>query len=163
MPPGKNESPFNQIHSIMADAERGPDEKINSLLRFGLDAFEMDVGIVSKIEGTTYTVLYAQPTSVGLETGTTFDLGVTYCSLTIRVTMPLAIAHMSVSEHRRHPCYEAFRLESYIGARYSHPYADYATVNFSSSMPHITFSSQDRVLINSIAVNVEKLLATQPV
>ncbi len=162
MSPDKLQARLAKIKSISEDGALDVDQKINELLKLGLETFDMEIAIVSKIKNNKYTVLYCQPPEAGVEPGTVFDLGLTYCSLTIKVSMPLAIAHMSVSEHRRHPCYETFKLQSYIGTKYGHPDADYATVNFSSPQPHHEFGREDRIVIGEIARRVQVLLHAQP-
>jgi len=88
--------------------------QIEHLLAVGLEYLELDVAIMSHVYDSTYTVEYF--VGEGLSQRQVFDLGLTYCSITTkRQQEVVAIHHMGISEYFRHPCYEAFQLESYIG------------------------------------------------
>ena len=95
--------------------------------------FGLAVGIVSRVEGDEYTIdCVHQPEGAGLEVGQRFPLGDTYCSITLQADDVIAIHDMRSSDHNEHPCYEAFRLESYIGVPLRVDGEPYGTLNFSS-------------------------------
>lgn len=154
-------SPYNTINAIRNDSSLDRDAKISALLDLGIDQFGLDIGIVSHIKDGMYTVLYCRPSDSGIEPGTTFDIGVTYCSLTIKLTVPLMIAYATNSEYRRHPCREAFSLESYIGARFAYSDGALGTVNFSSTNPHAPFLLEDRKLVHEMACVVSRLVCEE--
>jgi hypothetical protein len=108
------------------------DEKINQLLAFGLNVFNLDVAIISKVEGKCYTVLHAITPDNSLEIGTQFDLEGTYCVHTLVAGSALAFHNVSQSAIANHPCYANFQLESYIGAPIKIGDDIFGTVNFSS-------------------------------
>ncbi|MEM6527331.1 MAG: hypothetical protein AAF653_03505, partial [Chloroflexota bacterium] len=136
------------------------DAKINAILKLGLDEFGMDIAIVSHIEEKKkkYTVLYSQTTGAELAPGTEFDLGVTYCSMTMKLPKALAIPHMKKSEHQRHPCYEAFKLESYLGYTLTRDRRVHGTINFSSPAARDQIPMAHRNLAEQMGEAVNTLL-----
>ncbi len=120
--------------------------QVEEVLRLTTDLLHLDVGLLSRIDGATYTVVACS--SDALAAGQTFSLGQTYCTLTLESDDVLAIDHMAVSEHRRHPCYEAFALESYIGIPIYVDGYRYGTLNFSGALSRqAPFTEADRDFI----------------
>ncbi|MEL6615842.1 MAG: response regulator, partial [Bacteroidota bacterium] len=108
-------------------------EHAESIFATALDLLGLDIGILSRIEDDCYTVLAcAVPEGVPLAPGDTFVFSDTYCSITLQSDDVVAIDHMERSAHRRHPCYEAFGLETYIGAPITSGGVIIGTLNFSS-------------------------------
>ncbi|GAA0694505.1 hypothetical protein GCM10009104_22500 [Marinobacterium maritimum] len=106
-------------------------EQLRQALQIGTDHFGLSFGIVSEVVGSRYKVLaHASPADT-LEDGQCFQLGSTYCDITLKQGDVLAIAHMGRSPYHRHPCYELFQLETYIGAPVCVDDQVYGTVNFS--------------------------------
>ncbi|MDX1545420.1 MAG: PAS domain S-box protein [Rhodothermales bacterium] len=129
----RSENRFRLLHHITTQADRPFEEQIEEVLRLTTELFDLDIGIMSHIEGDRYTVVAASTDA--LEAGQTFPLGTTYCSMTYAADDVVAIEHMSISPHRRHPCYEAFGLEAYIGIPITVRGRRYGTLNFSGAAP----------------------------
>lgn len=111
-------------------------DQINLALEIGCEVTNTDLGIVSLITNDTdYTVKYVYPQDAGLEVGTVFELGNTYCDLTFGQGDLVSIDHMAKSEYKLHPCYSSFKIESYIGDVYRENKQVICTVNFSSVPP----------------------------
>jgi len=115
------------------DKQFDADKQLDHLLSIGLEFLGLDVAILSHVDGKIYTV--KNSVGGGLAKGQQFRLGDTYCSITAKKQGVVAIHHMKMSEHFRHPCYEAFRLETYIGVPTIRNGSLYGTINFSSSTP----------------------------
>ena len=110
----------------------------------------LDVGLLSRIESEDYTVAACH--GADLAPGARFALGDTYCSLTLRQGGVLEIDHMAVSPHRRHPCYQAFGLEAYVGVPVLVGGAPWGTLSFSSRAPLAApLSEADHDLIRVLA------------
>lgn len=133
---------LRQFHNIVSDQSLSFDEKTYHLLQFGLDVFNLDVAIISKIEKNTYTVLYAITPDNSLAVSTQFSLSDTYCVHTLNAGSALAFHHTSKSRIADHPCYKNFHLESYIGAPIKIGNAPFGTVNFSSVNPSPAFTDE---------------------
>lgn len=111
-------------------------QRIEHGLRLCIDYLGLETGIVSTIWMDEYRVSAFYPQSSGLKINQKFKLGETYCDLTLaQEGKVLGIDRMSNSEHKGHPCFEAFSLESYIGAAYRVDGKITGTVNFTSSKP----------------------------
>jgi GAF domain-containing protein len=132
---------------------------IEALLEAGRQQFQMAMGIVSHVAGKDYTVKYFVPADAGLHQGQVFESDRTYCDITLRLRIPVGIHHMQQSEHHLHPCYEVFRLESYIGTPLYIGDEMYGTVNFSSPTPRLQkFTNADRDYIRDLASKISALL-----
>ena len=107
---------LRQFHDIVSDQSLSFDNKTQKLLTFGLNVFNLDLAIISKVEDQCYTVLYAVTPNNDLAIGTQFDLQGTYCTHTLKAGSALAFHNVSQSEIADHPCFANFQLESYIGA-----------------------------------------------
>jgi PAS domain S-box-containing protein len=111
-------------------------ELLSQGLSLCTEFLDLDLGIVSNVEGDTYTIVDFVPDGAGLERGQTFELGGTYCDITLKAEKTISIDEMSTSKHKAHPCYGNFNLESYIGASYSVNGKVQGTVNFTSQEAH---------------------------
>ncbi|ARJ64495.1 hypothetical protein WV31_01695 [Magnetospirillum sp. ME-1] len=108
-------------------------EQLAEALALGAKHLGLPIGIISRIDENTYTVLHHKtPPEASLHDGQVFELGDTYCALTISANDVVAVSHMAESRYAGHPCYKAFGLEAYIGAPVTVRGLDFGTVNFSS-------------------------------
>ncbi|WP_374479650.1 PAS domain S-box protein [Zoogloea sp.] len=113
------------------------EEELRAMLRIGVTQFGLDIGIISRIDGDIYKVVSQVSPPDTLQDGQEFSLPDTCCDITLsRGDGVLAIPHMGSSPHADHPCYEAFKLEAYIGAPVHVAGRLYGTVNFSSPSPY---------------------------
>ncbi len=111
------------------------DTQLNTLLQIGIDLLDLEIGIISKVEGTDYIVLHFQPSTAPFSQGQIFELGQTYCDITYKAHNVVDIDHMKESEYESHPCYQQFALEAYIGAPILVNEQRFGTLNLSSSQP----------------------------
>jgi len=121
------------LNEIEALPELDAQNQLQQALALGAKYLQAEFAIVSHIEGDHYTIVAHSSPPGTLQDGQTFPLGQTYCSITLNANDVLTIAHMQRSPYNRHPCYSAFRLESYIGAPVMVDGRPTGTVNFSSS------------------------------
>ncbi|MEZ4380188.1 MAG: ATP-binding protein [Nannocystaceae bacterium] len=139
---------LNQIAALSAGPLR---ERLRDALAIGRDFLGLELGIVSEIRGDDYRVV-SQVSPGGLADDQRFALGQTYCAITLEADDVVSIADMGGSEHSGHPCYAAFKLESYIGAPIRVRGEVYGTVNFSSAEHYrIGFDDGDREFIRLLA------------
>ncbi|MCL9783445.1 sensor domain-containing diguanylate cyclase [Vibrio sp. S4M6] len=134
----ESEELIRRIYQITNDYQKGFDIQISQLLILGLERFNLDIGILSKIEGNTYTVLNCvTPEEVDVNSGDTFDYDATYCEITCNTFGPVAIEHMGKNnQYASHPAYAAFGLEAYIGIPIFVDDELFGTLNFSSAKPY---------------------------
>ncbi len=127
-------------------------EQLRQALQIGNEYFGLSFGIVSEVVGQRYKVLaHASPPDT-LTDGQCFELGNTYCDITLKLNDVLAISKMGSSSHSRHPCYRIFQLESYVGAPVYVDDQVYGTVNFSGPESYDReFDDNDREFMRLLA------------
>ena len=141
------------LNEIAAHAELDPAAQLRRALQLGAHHFGLEIGIISRIEGSRYTVQHhITPSDMELRYGQEFELGQTYCDLTVQQMDVFAVDEMCRSAHAKHPCYQAFNLETYIGAPFHIQGQFYGTVNFSSPARYARhFDEGDREFIRMLA------------
>lgn len=151
----ESEVVIRRLYQITNDYKKGFDVQIVQLLEMGLQRFELDIGILSKVDGSNYTVQHCvTPEDVTLKQGDSFDYRATYCEITCRSSGPISIEHCGEHDvHARHPAYQAFGLESYIGIPIHVDNEIYGTLNFSSPTPYYR-------KFKEIDIDVMKLMAS---
>ncbi|GGC05845.1 hypothetical protein GCM10011352_35060 [Marinobacterium zhoushanense] len=127
-------------------------EQLRKALQIGNRHFGLSFGIVSEVQKQVYRVMAHVSPPDTLEDGQCFQLGDTYCDITLVSDDVVAIAEMGESKHRNHPCYELFQLEAYIGAPIQVAGQVYGTVNFSGPEVYARrFDDGDREFVRLLA------------
>ncbi len=144
------------LDGLAAEPALGAREQVQRALALTADFLGLDISILSQVEGRgddgIYTVEMCHAPGIDLAPGQQFPLGQTYCAITLAGTDALAIDHMGVSEYAVHPCYEAFQLESYIGAPVYVAGTLFGTLNFSAAAPkRPAFTEADLDLLRLVA------------
>ena len=134
----ESEIVIRRLYQITNDYRKGFDIQIAQLLIMGLERFDLDIGILSKVDGNTYLVEHCvTPEGVDLKSGDMFDYRSTYCEITCKSSGPICIEHCGKHKiYARHPAYQSFGLESYIGIPIFVDGELYGTLNFSSGNPY---------------------------
>jgi len=134
----ESEKVIRRLYQITNDYQKGFDIQVSQLIMMGLERFDLDIGILSHIEGDKYTVLNCvTPEGVELNNGDTFDFDKTYCEITCQSFGPVMIENMGEhDQYATHPAYQAFGLESYIGVPIFIDDQIFGTLNFSSAVPY---------------------------
>lgn len=143
---------LNMLSDLALDTSKTLDERANKLLQIGLEQLDSELGIISSINNRQYTILYSNNTDI---VGEIFDLGMTYCSITLNMLSKkvFSIEHFSKSKHRSHPAYEVFKLETYIGSPIMLNNTPIGTINFTKSLAREKpFCPQDRDMCKHLAV-----------
>lgn len=133
-----SEKVIRRLYQITNSYDLGFDNQITQLLKMGLERFNLDIGILAKIDNNLYVVKQCVvPEGVELVSGSNFDLDTTYCHITCSADEPTALEHIGEhDEYASHPAYEKFGLESYIGIPIKLNGQLYGTLNFSSPTPY---------------------------
>jgi len=133
-----NETFIRRLYEITHNYHLGFETQIEQLLFMGLERFNLDIGILAKIENNEYIVKHCVvPKEVEIIPGFTFDLGNTLCQITLESNGPVSLEH--IGEHDNyvaHPAYKSGGLESYIGIPIKLNGVLYGTLNFSSPTPY---------------------------
>ncbi|MEW6989072.1 response regulator [Colwelliaceae bacterium 6441] len=148
----QTELALNQLHKITSALDLSSDAKINQLLQLGCQIFNLPIAIVSQITDQKYTITHCHSPEQAISPGDEFDLGNTYCVHTLQADKPLSFYHAGRSRIKTHPCYQTFKLETYIGVPLSVDGKRYGTLNFSGSEPLSSpFSERELELIQLFA------------
>ncbi len=147
------------LYKLSASSNLSIEEQLAATLKAGVENLEMELGIVSQINGEEYKVLHFHPEASGLTQGQTFKLGDTYCSIALESRDIVSINEMKVSEFSNHPCYTVFNLESYIGVPIKINGLPFGTLNFSNVAPRKTpFTDSDRDFVKLMGQWVSRVL-----
>lgn len=124
-------------------------EQINNLLEIATKSLGMEVGILSKIENSTYHII----DSFGLSEGSDMSMEVanTYCSITFQNNRLVSITDASNSEYHKHPALARFDSQAYIGAPYWVKGKRYGTLAFLSKEPVSDFQAIDFDYVQMLA------------
>lgn len=133
-----SERVIRRLYEITNSHSIGFAAQIEQLLKMGLERFNLDIGILSKIDCGNYIVKHCVvPQDVELRSGVEFDFDTTYCHITCGADGPIALEHIGKhDQYASHPAYESFGLESYIGMPIKLNGKLYGTLNFSSPTPY---------------------------
>ena len=149
------EAAIRSLYRVASAPKLTSEKRLQGLLAMGRRYFNLDIGIVSRIQEETYEVIAAQiPPRLSLEirSGDMFNLGETISRETIQAKEPICFESARDSQWRNHPAYPAFPLESYIGTRIMVGRIPYGTLNFSSLHPrNLPFKNSDRQLLKLMA------------
>jgi|TARA_R100000388_G_scaffold95031_2_gene86007 PAS domain S-box-containing protein len=140
------------LYQIVSQTDTNLDIQLDNALKLSTQLLGMEIGIISKVVDQTYIIQHHYAKHNGLENGQKFKLGHTFCAITLESNRAIAIDYMKESPWSRHPCYEFFELESYIGIPIIVDDDIYGTLNFSSSKPKKDgFIAADRNLIKLLS------------
>ena len=124
------EGTLNKLHTITSSRSLDFTQRVDEILKLGTEHFGLPIGIFSKIVDDEYVVQQAIHPDGALDSGMTFDLGITYCWHVYQSNDVQGFHHVSQSTIVSHPCYQSFKLEAYLGTPIFVDGARYGTLNF---------------------------------
>ncbi|MBZ9613350.1 ATP-binding protein [Rheinheimera maricola] len=148
----KYQQALSTLNNIAASFNPDWREQLRQALKVAADYLQLPIAILSRIEDENYQVLVHSAPPGLLQDDSHFDLGQTYCSITLAANDVFAVHRMSASEFAAHPCFEAFALQSYIGAAVHVDGDTFGTVSFSSAETKtLPFSQLERDFVSLLA------------
>lgn len=160
----QNDEALRFFYSIVSVENSSLHTQIQCLLAGGCKHLGMKCGIFSYIEGERYTVMqvHTESTEYPVQSGDKFELGKTYCQLTIESRDALGFAHAKKTDVAKHPAYEALQLEAYIGAAVYLDNKPYGTLNFTSIEPRAEeFCATEKKFVQMMAEWISNKLQSQ--
>jgi len=140
------------LYKITTAQNRSFQQRLQGLLAMGCKHFNMEIGILSQIQGDRYQVIEAQLPGQGKIKGAVFELKQTYCQETMQSKEVVCIESANTSEWSNHLCNSTFGLNSYIGIRIICHGEVYGTLSFSSLTPRLTpFTGVNQELLKLMA------------
>ncbi|WP_436901847.1 PAS domain-containing protein [Halovenus halobia] len=126
---------LRQLQTVMAKPDVSTETRLTELLEVGCQTLGLDIGIVSHIEDSEYTVEAVHGPSADIEAGDQYDLQSTYCEQVVREDSVCSFADAGAAGKATHPAYRELGLESYLGVPLVVDNERYGTLNFSSTEP----------------------------
>jgi signal transduction histidine kinase len=110
-------SALSELHQVITKNYHNEQELFREYLGVGTKIFNLETGIVSRIEGDAYTILAFTSPLEGLSAGLQFPLQDTYCREVYEANKSVAFPRVGQNEKMcNHPVYVNMKLESYISA-----------------------------------------------
>lgn len=131
----QSEARLRTLYEVIARPAPSLKDQLDTALEAATDLLGLERGVLSRVEGEVYTIEACYAPGADLKAGQVFALSETCCSLTLAGDGPFAVAHLSASEYRTHPCVRRRTAESYIGVPVRRDNELYGTLNFSSPTP----------------------------
>ncbi len=148
----ENEASVRSLYEVAAARSLNFEQRIQRLLAMGCRTFDLDFGILARIESASYEIIMARSPNNSLASGDTFDLKQTFCSEILNTDEPLTVDRDNISFWQNHPAYSKLRIQSYIGTRVLIAGKLYCTLCFwSRSRRYKPFKSSDKELLKLMA------------
>ena len=143
---------LRELQTVMAESDVSADSRLQNLLEVGCQTLGLDIGIVSRIQDSDYTVEAAHAPAADIEAGDQFDLESTYCAEVVSSDAVSSFADAESDGRETHPAYQELGLESYIGVPLVVDESRYGTVNFSSPTTRTApFGALERTFVELLA------------
>ncbi|MDG3088026.1 sensor domain-containing diguanylate cyclase [Vibrio hannami] len=128
---------IRRLYQITNDYGKGYDIQMFQILMLGLEVFDLDIAIMSKIKDDKYVIEHSiAPEEVPLNPGDEFTFDSTFCEMTCQSDVPVVVHDItSTPAFTGHPAYQQFKLGAYIGIPIYLNDELYGTLNFSGITP----------------------------
>ena len=142
---------MEEMYKYISASDISFKEQLSSLLKLATKSLGMEVGLLSRIDNNNYSVIDFVSDSEDLDKERIYDLKDTYCEITYKKDRLVAIPEMRKSNHSKHPCYEKFKMNSYIGTPYWVKGQRYGTLAFMSTEAIANFRPIDLDFVQMLA------------
>ena len=160
----QNDEALRFFYSIVSVEDASLHTQIQCLLAGGCKHLGMKCGIFSYIEGERYIVMqvHTESPTYQILAGDKFELGLTYCQLTIESRDAMGFTHAKTTIVAKHPAYAALQLEAYLGAAIYLDNKPYGTLNFTSIEPREEeFCATEKKFVQMMAEWISNKLQSQ--
>lgn len=135
-----NKTAIRRLYTTTANGQLSFAEKLQALLAIGCERFQLDTGILARIEAGRSVVVEAQAPMPGLTKGSEFALGQTYVQAMVQADGPICSVPATDAAEP-----DAFPMAAYLGAVVIVGGQVYGTLSFLSVHPHQTpFTTSDK-------------------
>ena len=156
----REEKVLSELYQI-SSSELVYKERLNKTLEVGKTYFNLDLGIVSRISGDEYVVKFISE-NPAVKEDHVFELGSTYCSHIFGKPGVASWDNAGESEIASHPCYQGFKLNTYIGTTIFVNNEPYGTINFTSEPKRgKPFTEREKYFVKLMAQFVASEISSQ--
>ncbi|ELY86347.1 PAS domain S-box protein [Natrinema altunense] len=143
---------LRELRTVVEADTASVDERLQALVEVGCRVLGLEIGIVSRIEGSDYRVRAVHAPDTAIDVGDTYDLESTYCAAVVDRNGMQSFADASAAGNDTHPASRECGLESYIGVPLVVDGDRYGTLNFSSPTARVApFGTTERTVVELIA------------
>jgi len=144
---------LKQVFTLTTQKYEDLSQLIRAILMAGTNIFDLETGIVSRIDGEQYTVLDVVSPLDAISPQDIFPVEGTYCREVFNSGKVLGFPQVGeLLFMQNHPVYQNLQLESYLSAPIWIDGNIYGTLNFTSQTPRPNgFSEHERDLITLMA------------
>lgn len=146
---------WNRLYALHQRGQLTTDEKLNMLLQTGVDAFNMEIGVISHIRNNTYTILYG---SISKSVCKQYSLSKTFCETTFKSNEIFTVEDASHS-YPNHYSRNQLGVESYLGIPLIVKGKRFGTLAFIKGQKHGSFSEGEKSLLRQLARKAESILS----
>ncbi|MBI4370647.1 MAG: response regulator [Elusimicrobia bacterium] len=148
----ESEVAIRALYNITSTQQLGFESKVQALLSLGRQRFNLETGVLAKIEDSRYEVLEGQSPENTLARGTIWELEKTFCERTIAEGSPLGIEHAEISPWKDHPARQHHQIEAYLGAKVLVGKQIFGTLSFYSQYPRqLEFAEAEKEFLQLMA------------
>lgn len=128
------EASIRSLYEVTTKSDRSFSLRVQQILTMGCQQFNLDLGILSKIEGKKYRIVAVQlpeKSILDITAGNIFAVKDTCCDRTIKASKPFS----SLEANIEHPCYLERNPRTFLGTKVMVGGECYGTLDFSSFQP----------------------------
>lgn len=153
---------YRQMYRITADTGRSVEQKVRDLLELGCQFLGVSAGFLTEISDGTQYIVQAYGDHPRLQSGESCPLEESYCRKTLTIEQTHTVQHARIEDWEDDAAYDAFGLESYIGAKVAPGGGVYGTFCFADTVPReVPFSEAEETFIELMAEWVGYELLTE--
>ena len=129
-----SERSLQRLHDLASDPDRSRSEKIERMLVVGCERLGLELGVLTRVEDNTGTVVEMIGDHPRIRVGAEASLPESYCRQLFSGEDPIVFTDASAVPDGN-PAHEQFGLETYVGASVSVDEQPYGTICFAGTEP----------------------------
>lgn len=152
-------STWNRLNLMIQQGELGSSERIQLLLNSGLDAFQMDIACLTRLDENCLTIIYSNKSKWQ---GSQFSMYQTLCQFTIENEDVVADNNLENIDWDDYGIIEGLRFGAYMGLPIYIENQIFGTLFFASHSPRTReFSAREQAYLKIMASSFRNLIHQQ--
>ncbi|MFE4106579.1 PAS domain-containing protein [Almyronema epifaneia] len=150
---------LSQLHRLQLSSFPTLDDLFADYIKTGCDLLHFDQGSIGTFEGKTYRMLAVKSDITELKANLSLSIENVYCHQVFEQQKTVTYTQVSNTNLRCHPCYQQFKLESYIGTPIWVDETLYGTLCFFSTVARTEFTHYEQEIVELMAQSIGKYLS----